>query len=91
MLAIAPLSTGAMAQSNYPYPVPPAGDCRAMIAAGGTVWEGEFSGYYEDVADLRHLLYVKGCFRDERACRRWINEVQSFAVFPGLMRCRRIR
>jgi hypothetical protein len=71
--------------------LPPAEDCRALAARGGLFWTGSFTGTYEDVFDYRRPLAARGCFSSEYACRRWINEIQSIAVDPGLMSCRQVR
>ncbi|HEX9903718.1 MAG TPA: hypothetical protein VGA77_02020 [Propylenella sp.] len=69
--------------------LPPAGDCGAMAAQGiRPLWLGEFSGTYEDFSERRRMIAARGCFPTEYACRRWINEVQSAVIFPGLMTCR---
>jgi hypothetical protein len=70
--------------------IPAAPDCRAMAAAhpGGSFWRGTFSGTYEDFFDRRQMIYVEGCFETEYLCRRWINQVQTAVINPGLMRCR---
>ncbi len=69
--------------------LPPAGNCKAMAAAGQkNIWYGEYSGRYESLANDRvYPLAARGCFRSERACRRWINEVASLSQSSGLMRC----
>jgi hypothetical protein len=68
--------------------LPPAEDCRALAARGGAFWMGSFSGTYEDFFDYRRPIAVRGCFSSEYACRRWINEIQTIVVNPGLMSCR---
>jgi hypothetical protein len=67
--------------------LPPAGDCRAMAAHSG-VWMGTFTGTYEDVFDYRRPIYARGCFATEYECRRWVNEIQTIVINPGLMSCR---
>ena len=69
--------------------LPPAGNCKAMAAAGQkNIWYGEYSGRYESLANDRvYPLAARGCFRSERECRRWINEVASLSESSGLMRC----
>jgi hypothetical protein len=86
LLALAAPACGASALT-----LPPAGDCDAMLTAGGTVWMGQFSGNYEDLFDHRHMIFARGCFTMEYECRRWINEVQTAVVFPGVMSCRAVR
>jgi hypothetical protein len=70
--------------------LPPAGDCRQMAATHGAAgfWVGRFTGTYKDLFDDRRPLFAQGCFATEYECRRWINEVQSIAIDPGLMTCR---
>ena len=72
--------------------LPPAGDCRAMVAAGGkNIWFGSFSGRYQDpfVDDRYYPLAARGCFRSEYACRRWTNQILSIASgSSALMSCR---
>ena len=72
------------------YDLPPAGDCKAMVAAnsGKGIWFGEFSGRYKDLFDRLYPLAARGCFASEYACRRWTNEVLTIADGPGLMSCR---
>jgi hypothetical protein len=73
--------------------LPPAGDCRQVAAerGAGGYWLGRFSGYYEDLFDVRRPIAARGCFATEYECRRWINEVQSAVLEPGLMTCRPAR
>ena len=67
--------------------IPAAGDCRRLAAAAGEVWYGSFSGTRLDFWDRRELVFVEGCFPSEYLCRRWVNEVQTAVIDPGLMRC----
>ncbi len=78
-----------MAQAQRPY-LPPAGDCRSMVAATGGkgIWFGQFSGRYETLFDRIWPLAARGCFTSEYACRRWTNEILSIGKGPGLMSCR---
>ena len=69
--------------------LPPAGDCRQMAATHGAgFWVGRFTGTYKDFFDDRRPLFAEGCFATEYECRRWVNEIQSIAIDPGLMVCR---
>lgn len=89
--AIAPAAGLAMlagtAAAQYP-DLPPAPSCAAVAATNSTFWEGRFSGTYEDFFDKRWPISARGCFESEYACRRWVNEIQTIAVSPGLMTCR---
>jgi hypothetical protein len=85
LLMLAPCGAGAALR------LPPAEDCGALAARGGAFWMGRFSGTYEDVFDYRRPLAARGCFSSEYACRRWVNELQSIAIAPGLMSCRLVR
>ena len=87
------VATTSAASAALHIPVPEAGDCNVMQSQSGDfeLWLGRFSGAYEDLFDTRRPIAVRGCFLSEYECRRWINEVQSAVVNPGLMSCERIR
>ena len=79
-------------------PIPPGGDCQTLTFQnpGKPLWYGTFSGRQEDdLFDHRRwsvfrnrMVYVRGCFLTEYACRRWLNEVLTAVNDPGVMRCR---
>lgn len=73
--------------------IPPSGDCRAMAASGlSNIWYGQFSGRYESMVDDRvYPLAARGCFRSERECRRWTNQMLSLTENSALMSCRPYR
>jgi hypothetical protein len=68
--------------------LPPAPDCRQIAASHSTFWEGRFSGTYEDLFDRNWPIAARACFETEYACRRWVHEIQTIVVNPGLMSCR---
>ena len=86
--------TSSPASASWPQ-LPPAGDCRAMAAAGvENIWRGQYSGKYQDpVFDERvYPLSASGCFRSEYECRRWLNELLTISGgFSALMSCRPYR
>ena len=88
-LCLPGLSTVDIAHALRPK-LPPAGDCKAMAAAGKSdIWYGEFSGQYESMANDRiYPVAARGCFTSERECRRWTNQLLSITASSGFMRCR---
>jgi hypothetical protein len=88
LAAVLAITTSALA-APVGLQLPPAGDCRQMAATSGAgFWVGRFTGTYKDFFDDRRPLFAEGCFATEYECRRWVNEVQSIAIDPGLMVCR---
>ena len=70
--------------------LPPAPSCNEIAATHSTFWEGRFSGVYETFFDRTQPISARGCFASEYACRRWVNQIQTIVVFPGLMTCRQV-
>ena len=88
--SLSPLWVADTANAQRPR-VPQAGDCDAMVASGvRNIWYGEFSGRAEDSfnTDLVYPIAGRGCFRSERECRRWTNQLLSIGSGSALMRCR---
>ncbi|WP_156953357.1 hypothetical protein [Afifella pfennigii] len=80
---------GGAALAGVYSPPPPRGG--GPCEAGFGPWRGTYSGTSQDpFNDWVRPVSAQACFPSEYLCRRWLSEVQTWAVNPGLMKCRRV-